>query len=164
MAGPRLLTQLEPLSAASGELTSWFETKCRSQNAALREKFLTDLGAKKRGVTEEKYQIGEVMAELIGPAEHRSRELTTKQESYERILLEKKAATATLANKERAIRLQIWGWKAEAVQKDKKNRSKEKQEAAAGEPRAGRGPRLTRWPEERIPTEKTPWTTNSNQG
>ena len=53
---------------------------------------------------EEKYQIGEEMEELIGPAEHHNRELVTKQESYERILLEEKTAAVTLNNEERADR------------------------------------------------------------
>ena len=47
---------------------------------------------------EEKYRIGEEMEELIRPAEHHNRELVTKQESYERILLEEKTAAVTLNN------------------------------------------------------------------
>ena len=95
-AGTRLLTQPRAPPSAAEESTSRFEKQFRTQNAALREKFLTDLEAKKRGVLEEKYRIGEVMAELIGPAEHHNRELVTKQESYERILLEEKTAAVTL--------------------------------------------------------------------
>ena len=117
VAGPRLLTQPEaPPSAAEGS-TSWFEKQFRSQNAALLENFLTDLEAKKRGVTEEKYRIGEVMAELIGPAEHRNRELVTNQVSYERIWLEEKTAAVTLAYEERADRLRNWSLKAQAAQR-----------------------------------------------
>ena len=76
----------------------------------------------------EKERIGEVMAELIGPAEHRNRELVTKQESYERILLEEKTAAATLAKEERADRFRIWICKARAAHKgeaDKRDRRKE---------------------------------------
>ena len=105
MAGPRLVTQPEARPSATEESTSRFEKHFRTQNAALREKFLTDLEAKKRGVTEEKYRIGEVMAELIGPGEHHNRKLVTKQESSARILLEERTAAVTLTNEERADRL-----------------------------------------------------------
>ena len=57
VAGPRLLTQPEAPPSAAEESTSWFEKQFRTQNAALREKGLTDLEAKKRGVMEEKYRI-----------------------------------------------------------------------------------------------------------
>ena len=95
VAGPRLLTQPEAPPPAAEESTSRFEKRFRTQNAALQEKFLTDLEAKKCGVMEEKYRIGEEIPELIGPAEHHNRELVTKQESYERILLEEKTAAVT---------------------------------------------------------------------
>ena len=66
---------------------------------------------------EEKYRIGEEMAELIGPAEHHNRELVTKKESYERIVLEEKKAAVTLNKEERADRERIWLLKAQAAQK-----------------------------------------------
>ena len=71
---------------------------------------------------EEKYRIGEEREELIGPAEHHNRELVTKQESYERILLEEKTAAVTLNNEERADRERIWFLKAQAAQKRKLTR------------------------------------------
>ena len=76
-----MLTQPEAPPSAAEESTPRFDKQFRTQNAALREKFLTDHEARKRGVMEEKYRFGEVMAELIGPAEHHSRELVTKLES-----------------------------------------------------------------------------------
>ena len=134
MAGPRLLTQPEAPPSAAEESTSWFEKQFRTQNAALREKFLKDVEAKRRGVTEDKYRIGEVMAELIGPAEHRNRELVTKQESYERILLEERTAAATLAYEERADRLRIWFLKAQTAQKWEADKRAQRKEVAQKDP------------------------------
>ena len=51
VAGPRLLTQSEVPPSSAEESTSWFEKHLRSRDAALRENFLADLEAKKRGVT-----------------------------------------------------------------------------------------------------------------
>ena len=84
MAGPRLINQPEAPPFSAEESTSWFEKEFRSHNAAVREKFFTELEAKEPGVKEEKYLIGEVMAEIIGPAEHRSPELIAEQEFYGR--------------------------------------------------------------------------------
>ena len=58
----------------------------------------------------------------------------TKQESYERILLEKTAAAATLANEERAGRLKIWSWKAEAAQRWEAGKAAQRKKADQKDP------------------------------
>ena len=62
-----MITQPEAPPPAAEESTSRFEKQFRTQNAALPEKFLVDLEAKKRGVMEEKDRIGQERGELIGP-------------------------------------------------------------------------------------------------
>ena len=74
------------------------------------------------------------MAELIGPAQHRNRELVTKQESYERILLEEKTAAVTLNNEERADRERIWFLKAQAAQKREADKRAQRKEVAQKDP------------------------------
>ena len=70
------------------------------------------------------------MVELIGPTEHHNRELVTKHDSYERNLLEKKTAAMTLNNEERADRVRIWIWKAQAAQKREADKRAQRKEVA----------------------------------
>ena len=60
--------------------------------------------------------------------------LVTKQESYERILLEEKTAAVTLNNEERADRVRIWIWKAQATRGWEADKGAQRKEVAQKDP------------------------------